>query len=75
MEINKNTSQADMQRLYAAVVKREFLKGTPLNIKAFLRYAILFLLFPGMIFGFYVGLRREGRGFFFDVMRREEVSL
>ena len=56
MEINKNTSQDDMQRLYAAVVKREFLKGTPLNIKAFLRYAILFLLFPGMIFGFYVGL-------------------
>ena len=56
MEINKNTPQADMQRLYAAVVKREFLKGTPLNIKAFLRYAILFILFPGMIFGFYVGL-------------------
>ena len=56
MEINKNTPQADMQRLYAAVVKREFLKGTPLNIKVFLRYAILFILFPGMIFGFYVGL-------------------
>lgn len=56
MEINKNTSQADMQRLYGAVVKREFLKGTPLNIKTFLRYAVLFILFPGMIFGFYVGL-------------------
>ncbi|MBR5888356.1 MAG: hypothetical protein IKZ07_09135 [Akkermansia sp.] len=56
MEINKNTSQADLQRLYTAVVKREFLKGTPLNLKAFLRYAVLFILFPGMIFGFYVGL-------------------
>ncbi len=56
MQIDKNTSQADMQRLYTAVVKREFLRGTPLNIKAFLRYAVLFLLFPGMIFGFYVGL-------------------
>lgn len=56
MKIDASTPQADMQKLYAAVVKREFLRGTPLNIKAFLRYAILFILFPGMIFGFYVGL-------------------
>ena len=56
MQIDKNTPQADMQKLYNAVVKREFLKGTPLNIKAFLRHAVLFLLFPGMIFGFYAGL-------------------
>ena len=56
MKINQNTPQADLQRLYEAVVKREFLKGTPLNLRAFLRYAVLFILFPGMIFGFYVGL-------------------
>ena len=56
MQINKRTSQADMQKLYAAVVKREFLKGTPLNVKAFLRYAVLFMLFPGMVLGFYAGL-------------------
>ncbi len=56
MKIDKHTPQEDMQKLYAAVVKREFLRGTPLNVKAFLRYAILFLLFPGMVFGFYVGL-------------------
>lgn len=56
MKIDQNTPQADLQRLYEAVVKREFLKGTPLNLRAFLRYAVLFILFPGMIFGFYVGL-------------------
>lgn len=56
MKIDKSTSQADLEKLYAAVVKREFLRGTPLNVKAFLRYAVLFLLFPGMILGFYVGL-------------------
>lgn len=56
MKIDQNTPQADLLKLYTSVVKREFLKGTPLNIKAFLRYAILFILFPGMVFGFYVGL-------------------
>ena len=56
MKINQNTPQADLQRLYETVVMREFLKGTPLNLRAFLRYAVLFILFPGMIFGFYVGL-------------------
>lgn len=56
MRIDKNTPQAELEKLYAAVVKREFLKGTPLNFKAFLRYAVLFALFPGMVFGFYVGL-------------------
>lgn len=56
MKIDRSTPQSDLEKLYQAVVKREFLQGTPLNIKAFLRYAILFLLFPGMIFGFYVGL-------------------
>ena len=56
MKIDKNTPQSDLQLLYEAVVKREFLKGTPLNLRAFLRYTVLFMLFPGMIFGFYVGL-------------------
>ena len=60
MEINKSTPPADLQKLYAAVVKREFLRGTPLNIKVFLRYTILFLLFPGMVFGFYAGLAITG---------------
>lgn len=42
--------------MYNAVLKREFLKSTPLNLKVFLRYAVLFLLFPGMVFGFRVGM-------------------
>ena len=56
MKIDQNTPAADLQRLYEAVVKREFLRGTPLNLRAFLRYAVLFMLFPGMILGFYAGL-------------------
>ena len=55
MQLDQNTTQADLQKLYRIIVRREFLKGTPLNIKAFLRYSLLFLLFPGMIFGYWVG--------------------
>ena len=55
MQLAQNTTQADLQKLYRIIVRREFLKGTPLNIKAFLRYSLLFLLFPGMIFGYWVG--------------------
>ena len=38
------------------VLRRDLLQSTPLNLKFFLRYLILFLLFPGMVFGFKVGL-------------------
>ena len=55
MKLDNTTTQAELQKLYAAIVRREFLKGTPLNIKPFLRYTLLFLLFPGMILGFWVG--------------------
>lgn len=56
VKIDAETSQADLQRMYDAVLRREFLKSTPLNLKVFLRYAVLFLLFPGMVFGFKVGM-------------------
>lgn len=56
MNIDRNTSQAELGRLFEAVVRREFLKNTPLNIKTFLRYALLFALFPGMRLGFRWGL-------------------
>lgn len=56
MKIDQNTPAADLERLYETVVKREFLRGTPLNLRAFLRYTVLFMLFPGMILGFYTGL-------------------
>ena len=55
MKLDNTTTQAELQKLYATIVRREFLKGTPLNIKPFLRYTLLFLLFPGMILGFWVG--------------------
>lgn len=56
MKIDTNTTQAELSRLYKAIVRQEFLKGTPLNLKFFLRYTIMFLLFPAMILGFWVGL-------------------
>jgi stage III sporulation protein AA len=45
------------------------------SFDALMRRPAFVTLHRAAIFGFYVGLRREGRGFFFDVMRREEVSL
>ena len=56
MKIDTNTTQAELSRLYKAIVRQEFLKGTPLNLKFFLRYTIMFLLFPAMMLGFWVGL-------------------
>ncbi len=56
MKIDRSTSQAELDKLYRAVVQREFLRNTPLNIKTFLRYALLFALFPGMRLGFRAGL-------------------
>ncbi len=55
MKLDNTTTQAELQTLYNTIVRKEFLKGTPLNIKAFLRYTLLFMLFPAMIFGFWVG--------------------
>ena len=60
MKLDSTTTQAELQKLYKAIVTKEFLKGTPLNIKAFLRYLILFLLFPGMILGYWVGFIMTG---------------
>ncbi|MBR3944584.1 MAG: hypothetical protein IKK15_05760 [Akkermansia sp.] len=56
MKIDRSTSQAELTQLYAAVVRREFLRNTPLNIKTFLRYALLFTLFPGMRLGYRWGM-------------------
>lgn len=56
MKIDAHTTQADVLKLSEAVLRRELLRHTPLNLRHFLRYLILFLLFPGMVFGFRVGL-------------------
>ena len=56
MTVTKDTPQSQLQQLSEAVIKREFLKSTPLNLGKFLRYVVLYLLFPGMIFGFSAGI-------------------
>lgn len=56
MKIDATTSQEELLKLSEAVLKRDFLRSTPLNLRFFLRYVVLFLLFPGMVFGFRVGL-------------------
>lgn len=56
MQIDAHTSQESLQKLYTAVTRREWLMNSPLNIKLLLRYALLFVLFPGMLFGFWVGM-------------------
>ncbi len=39
-----------------AALLRDFLRGTPLNLKAFFRIGLLFMLFPGMLLGFRLGI-------------------
>ena len=56
MTVTKDTPQAQLKQLGDAVIKREFLKSTPLNLGKFLRYVLLYLLFPGMVFGFSAGI-------------------
>lgn len=56
MRIDQNTPQEELEKLYNALVRREYLRSTPLNLKMFLGYTLLFLLFPGMVFGFWAGL-------------------
>ncbi len=60
VKIDRTTSQAELMRLTDAALRRDFLLGTPLNLKAFLRIALLFMLFPGMVLGFRVGLLLTG---------------
>ncbi|MBR3903911.1 MAG: hypothetical protein IKJ29_09665 [Akkermansia sp.] len=56
MKIDAHTTQAQLLKLSEQVLRRDLLQSTPLNIRFFLRYLILFLLFPGMVFGYKVGM-------------------
>ena len=56
MKIDATTTQEQLLKLSEQVLLRDLLQSTPLNLKFFLRYLILFLLFPGMVFGFKAGL-------------------
>ncbi len=56
VKIDAHTTQEQLLKLSEQVLRRDFLQSTPLNLRFFLRYLILFLLFPGMVFGFKVGM-------------------
>ena len=56
MKIDAHTTQEQLLKLSEQVLRRDLLQSTSLNIKFFLRYLILFLLFPGMVFGYKVGM-------------------
>lgn len=56
MKIDAGTPQAELLKLSDAILRRDLLKSTPLNLRLFLRYLVLFLLFPGMVFGFAAGM-------------------
>lgn len=56
VKIDRNTTQEELLLLRRRVTQKRFLRSTPLNAPMFLRYTLLFLLFPGMMFGFKVGM-------------------
>ncbi len=60
MKIDRTTTQEQLLRVTDAALRRDFLAGTPLNLKAFLRNAVLFMLFPGMVLGFRIGMLVTG---------------
>ncbi len=60
MKIDRNTSQEQLMRVTDAALMRDFLRGTPLNLKAFFRIGLLFMLFPGMLLGFRIGILITG---------------
>ncbi len=56
MKIDAHTTQEQLLKLSEQVLRRDLLQSSPLNLRFFLRYLILFLLFPGMVFGFKAGM-------------------
>lgn len=56
MKINSETPQSALELLYRAASRRELLKNSPLNLRITLCYALIFLLFPAMALGFWVGM-------------------
>ncbi len=60
MKIDRTTTQEQLMRVTDAALMRDFLRGTPFNLKAFFRIGLLFMLFPGMLLGFRIGLLITG---------------
>ncbi len=60
MKIDRYTTQEQLLKVTDAALLRDFLRGTPLNLKAFFRIGLLFMLFPGMLLGFRIGMLVTG---------------
>lgn len=51
MKIDSHTTQKELEKVVDAGLRRDILRSTPLNLKQFIPFSVLFLLFPGMILG------------------------
>lgn len=51
VKIDDKTTQEELARVVDAGLRRDILRSTPLNLKQFIPFSVLFLLFPGMILG------------------------
>ena len=56
MKLDSQTTRVELERLFMKLTLAEFLGNTPLNLRMFARYAVLFVLFPSMVLGFRAGL-------------------
>lgn len=60
MKLNEYTSQESLGKLYETVVRMEYRRSTPLNFRQFFGFLLLFVLFPAMVLGFWVGMIATG---------------
>lgn len=60
MKLDECTSQEALGKLYEAVLRVEYRRSTPLNIRQFLGFTVMFLLFPAMVLGFWPGMIATG---------------
>ncbi len=56
MTIDAHTTQRELLALHERLARDEFLRNSPVNPRLFAGYAVLFILFPGMVLGFRVGI-------------------
>lgn len=51
VKIDSHTTQKELEKVVEVGLRRDILRSTPLNLKQFIPFSILFLLFPGMVLG------------------------
>lgn len=56
MTIDAHTTQRELLALHERLAREEFLRNSPVNPRLFAGYAVLFILFPGMVLGFRAGI-------------------